>query len=726
MNAPGPLPFPADGHAPAGHRLGHFELRGVAARSDHGIVYRAWDHELGIAVAIKEYLPRQLARRDERGDLQPQGSAAIGAFERGREAFVNEVRLLARCDHPSLLRVRQLLRLHGTVYRVMPWYQGWPLAELRREMAEPPDEPALRRLLQDVLGALETWHRVGGPHGSVNPAKILLLDDDRALLLGPGLARRAAGDGLESPASPFDRPFQAPEQRSPSRQTPCGAWTDFYALAQVIRYCITGMLPQPDAPSAEPLAATVDALYFDAPHVRYDDGFLRVLDAAAAPSPGDRPQTVREFCDWLEHGLPRVPAAARVPAKATEPGASEEKAKADAPVDALDAADAAGPVTAVDPGGPVDIPLQLDSPAQATQAPLADASPAALDTTADTASETASETNFATAPTTASATGSATGSPTGSPTTAAAREEEQVDAATVDLIRRVIEAIPERQAPPPDATAAFNEPLLRIEDWSEPAPPAVPMRSARKGPWWLLGVVLLAAGAFAAWQWGGPAWESLGLMDPPPSTAAAPPGAPSTAEPAAPAAAPALAPPAKHAAAPGSAPVASAAEPAAASSATATTSGATADATAPAAPVAVAAPATPAAPAAPAAAVAPEATAAASAAPASAAAAERLAAPSTASSTAPSAAAPSAQARPNGVASVVVNATPPADPPRNTTERAAVPPPAPRRATPESPRQACGTRTQFALYRCMQQQCAMPAWARHEQCRRLKATDRVE
>ena len=109
MNAPGPLPFPADGHAPAGHRLGSFELRGVASRNSLGIVYRAWDHELGIAVAIKEYLPQYIARRDTQGQLQPQGSVASGAFERGREAFVEETRLLARCDHPSLLRVRQLL-----------------------------------------------------------------------------------------------------------------------------------------------------------------------------------------------------------------------------------------------------------------------------------------------------------------------------------------------------------------------------------------------------------------------------------------------------------------------------------------------------------------------------------------------------------------------------------------------------------------------------------------
>jgi non-specific serine/threonine protein kinase len=43
-----------------------------------------------------------------------------------------------------------------------------------------------------------------------------------------------------------------------------------------------------------------------------------------------------------------------------------------------------------------------------------------------------------------------------------------------------------------------------------------------------------------------------------------------------------------------------------------------------------------------------------------------------------------------------------------------------------SPREACGERTQFALYLCMQQQCARSAWANHPQCVRLRATDEVE
>jgi serine/threonine protein kinase len=692
MNAPGPLPFPADGHAPAGHRLGNFELRGVASRSAHGIVYRAWDHELGIAVAVKEYFPQKLARRDGRGDVQPHGSVAIGAFERGRETFVNEARLLARCDHPSLVRVRQLLRMHGTVYRVMPWCQGWPLADLRREMVDPPDEPALRRLLLEVLGALEAWHRVGGPHGSVNPAKVLLLDDDRALLLGPGLARRAstgsldaadAASATETPAPPFGRSFLAPEQLTPSAQAPCGPWTDFFALAHVVRYCITGMLPQPDSPPTEPLAATVESLYFDAPHVRYDADFLRTLDAAGSPVIGDRPQSVREFCDWLEQGPPQVPPAA--PVAATPPSvaplaqaAASGPAQAAAPAAVPDAASDAAPDAVPDA-----VPESAqDSPTEAAHRPVPPPAPLV-----------GAEVDIPVEPDPQPSPGLAGNAPP-APAVATAKEEA-VDDATVDLIRRVIEAIPERQEPPLEAAGhpAFAEPLLRVDEWT--AAPSAPWEAHRKGTghWWALGAVLLAAAVFAAWEWGWPALQGLDVAAVPdrPATVVRPAAPPvdATATSPAPAAVPVSAPVAE---APAASPVAAAPDAsAAAASPEASAPGSVSSSTS----------ASGSAPA-------PAATA---AAPASAAAA---------AASAPASASPSETT----VAKVVVATAPPKPPaPAKATERET--PPA-RRTSPDSPRQACGSRQQFALYRCMQQQCAMASWSKHAQCVRFKAADRVE
>lgn len=47
-------------------------------------------------------------------------------------------------------------------------------------------------------------------------------------------------------------------------------------------------------------------------------------------------------------------------------------------------------------------------------------------------------------------------------------------------------------------------------------------------------------------------------------------------------------------------------------------------------------------------------------------------------------------------------------------------------ASPASPRDGCAGRTQFALYRCMQAQCAQRGLARHPQCEHLRSTDSVD
>ena len=140
-------------------------------------------------------------------------------------------------------------------------------------------------------------------HGGLQPAQVQLLPDDRALLLGPAAAQRAlAGDAAQAAIDPGFAPL---EQTAPSAAVPQGPWTDFYALAAVARYCITGMMPPLLQPATvEPLAATVQRLFFDVPSVHYSDTLLRTLDAALSPGVAERPQSVAHFRERLE-GVPR-------------------------------------------------------------------------------------------------------------------------------------------------------------------------------------------------------------------------------------------------------------------------------------------------------------------------------------------------------------------------------------------------------------------------------------
>ncbi len=103
---------------------------------------------------------------------------------------------------------------------------------------------------------------------------------------------------------------------------------------------------------------------------------------------------------------------------------------------------------------------------------------------------------------------------------------------------------------------------------------------------------------------------------------------------------------------------------------------------------------------------------------------EPIAADSTAGDTArasPASAPVAADAEAAATAAPAAVARPPAStpPPTRVAQQQAS-------RAPASPREVCGERTQFSLYRCMQTQCSQRRWTSHAQCERLRATDSVD
>jgi serine/threonine protein kinase len=340
MTQPQPLTPPAPPSATPGSSgapalqarttVGGFETQRVIARSASTVVYLAADLALGMPVALQEYLPSRLVLRDARQGLKALSPANADAVARGRQAFIDESRMLVRCEHPALVRVLHLFEANGTAYRVMPYREGRRLLDVRREMAEPPDEAALRALLDALLGALDAIHRAGHVHGGVTPANILLLTDDSPLLLGPGAAGRALGHGIDAPPSAgLAMPFAPPA--GPSLHDATGPWVDFYGLAQVIRFCISGRLPAA-ASTADPFPSLAEAIEqsFD-PEVRtlYSPALLEAIEAASSPLATDRPESVAQFREWLGQGAVMTPTRSPAP-PATQP---DDRPRAPAPPD---------------------------------------------------------------------------------------------------------------------------------------------------------------------------------------------------------------------------------------------------------------------------------------------------------------------------------------------------------------------------------------------------------
>ncbi len=211
-----------------------------------GIVYLAQDHALHRRVALKEYMPSALAAREGNSRVQVRSQRCRETFEAGLRSFVNEARLLAQFDHPSLVKVYRFWEANGTAYMAMKRYEGITLKDKLRQFGEPPGEAWLMALLAPLTEALAVIHAENCFHRDIAPDNVILLaGSERPLLLDFGAARRVIGDMTQS-LTVILKPEYAPiEQYAEMPEMKQGAWTDIYALAASIHFAITGRTPPP-------------------------------------------------------------------------------------------------------------------------------------------------------------------------------------------------------------------------------------------------------------------------------------------------------------------------------------------------------------------------------------------------------------------------------------------------------------------------------------------------
>jgi serine/threonine protein kinase len=303
----------------AGVNLNEFEILKVIGIGGFGIVYLAYDHSLQRKIALKEYMPSSLAARSTTSHVTVKSERHAETFQAGMRSFINEARLLAQFDHPSLLKVYRFWEANGTAYMAMPFYEGLTLTQTLRGRGAPPDEAWLRSLLAPLLDALETIHVEQCFHRDISPDNIMMLADDRPLLLDFGAARRAIG-GVAQAFTVILKPGYAPiEQYADVSSMQQGPWTDIYALASVVHFAITG---HPPVPSVARMISDPQVPLAHSAAGRYGDAFLRVIDHALSVRPEDRPQSVAEMRSML--GLPSArqsqpPQAGQQQPKTAEP-----------------------------------------------------------------------------------------------------------------------------------------------------------------------------------------------------------------------------------------------------------------------------------------------------------------------------------------------------------------------------------------------------------------------
>ena len=205
-----------------GQTLGKYRIEELIGSGGFAWVYKAFDPELEIHVALKV--------------LKPQ-FAGDDTFE---QRFRREAATAAKLRHPNIIKIYSVGRDGEAVYFAMDYYPSG-LAE-RLEVSNSLPEEFVVRVGVDVAQALGYAHREGVIHRDIKVDNILFDAHGNAVVADFGIARALSGyTGQTGTNMVVGTPqYFAPEQ---ARAKPLDGRADIYSLGVTLYRAATGRLP---------------------------------------------------------------------------------------------------------------------------------------------------------------------------------------------------------------------------------------------------------------------------------------------------------------------------------------------------------------------------------------------------------------------------------------------------------------------------------------------------
>lgn len=224
---------------------GKYLVGNVLGQGGFGITYIGFDLTLELKVAIKEYFPFNMAARNHTKsnslswhstELQDEG------WRSGCSQFLSEARKMAKINAiPEIVSVRDTFEENKTAYIVMDYVPGLTLKDYVRKNGCFTFSDCVNLLLPLIEG-LDKIHRQGLVHRDISPDNLMLTPNGKLYLLDLGAAKdmNRVSDHSEVVAK---KGFSPIEQYTNDGNI--GAWTDVYALAASIYYCVFGKVVPP-------------------------------------------------------------------------------------------------------------------------------------------------------------------------------------------------------------------------------------------------------------------------------------------------------------------------------------------------------------------------------------------------------------------------------------------------------------------------------------------------
>lgn len=289
---------PEDALRPGDRLLhGQYRIDRYLNAGGFGITYLAMD-SLDRKVVIKECFPNELCCRSE-GLVRARLRAHQEDFQTVVRNFGQEALRMAKLKHPNIVGVHQVFEDNCTAYMALDFVQGRDLLEIieqEREMLTPAE---IKRILLQLLDAVDYMHARDVLHRDISPDNILLDTSGNPILIDFGAAREVATRASRAlSALHVVKDGYSPQEFyiSNGLQT---ASSDLYSLAATFYHLITGSAP----PNSQVRLAALASEEAD-PYVPisprtpgYDHFFLGAIDSSLAVFPKHRMKTA---VNWIE------------------------------------------------------------------------------------------------------------------------------------------------------------------------------------------------------------------------------------------------------------------------------------------------------------------------------------------------------------------------------------------------------------------------------------------
>lgn len=267
--------------------IGKCELKAEIGRGASSVVYRAFHRSLGLDVVVKVLM------QGDSDDTQH------------RLLTINEARLLARLNHPNILRIFDFSDTGLHPHLVMEFVDGPSLDRLIINQRQLPTDVALPLFCQVVEALSYAYATLGLIHCDIKPTNILLTTGMQAKLADFGLAKAGAGvigiAGLPATDTVAGTPsYIAPEQVRGGRAA-CDHRSDIYSLGATLYHAVTGRTPFSDPDPVQLMVKRLSEAPIP-PHLvnpKIERRLSQLIMSMMARDPANRVQTYDELLELL-------------------------------------------------------------------------------------------------------------------------------------------------------------------------------------------------------------------------------------------------------------------------------------------------------------------------------------------------------------------------------------------------------------------------------------------